>query len=425
MTSTQGGMLGQVERIAHSDTLRNAEALRRLLRYLGEKSASGEAYELKEYTVGVDGMGRPATYDPRHDPAARIQVGRLRLKLAEYYRTEGKDDPVVLDLPKGQFKLICTVRPESKPEPQEPRAFWRKASIILALCFTVALAWGAYSAVRLNAVARQTARTDWSPSLQELWLPFIASDRPIIIMIADPLFVQFKGFGTYRELILNTWEEAQSSPTVAAIRRALKNPDMERSSRYTGLSEANASFLLGKTLAPHVPHISLTRSSEFSWVQLANNNVVYVGAERLIERQLQSLPIQLAFTYDYAGVVNAHPKPGEPALYADSTATLANPLSEDGESYALVTRIPGPAGQGEMQAFMGSSAPARLAAVQLTTSPEGAKQMNELLKIPSGQVPKYYQIVLRVKFKSGVPTETSYVAHRELRAAMETGTSLR
>jgi len=413
-------MLGQVERIAHSDTLRNAEALRRLLRYLGEKSASGEADELKEYTVGVDGMGRPVTYDPRHDAAARIQVGRLRLKLAEYYRTEGKDDPLVLDLPKGQFKLICSKRPESKPDPPEPGGFWRKATIVAALALVIALAWGIYSAMRLNAVARQTARTDWSPSLQELWLPFITSDRPIIIMIADPLFVQFKGFGTYREVIVNTWEEAQSSPTVATIRRALKNPDMERSSRYTGLSEANASFLLGKTLAPHVPHISLARSSEFSWAQLANNNVVYVGAERLIERQLQSLPVQLEFTYDYAGVVNAHPKPGEPKLYGDSVATLANPLSEDGESYALVTRIPGPAGQGELQVFTSTSAPARLAAVQLTTSPEGAKGMIELLRTPSGQVPRYYQIVLRVKFKGGVPTETSYVAHRELRALTET-----
>jgi hypothetical protein len=423
MTSTEG-MLGQVDRIAHSSAFRNAEALRRLLRYLGEKSASGEANDLKEYTVGVDGMGRPATYDPRHDAAARIQVGRLRLKLAEYYRTEGKDDPVVLDLPKGQFKLICTGRPEVKREPQDPGAFWRKATIVLFLCLAVALAWGTHSATRLNAVVRQTARTDWSQSLQELWLPFTTSDRPVIIMIADPLFVQFKGFGTYRELIVNTWEEAQSSSTVAAIRRALKNPDMDRSSRYTGVSEANASFLLGKTLAPHVPHISLTRSSEFSWAQLANNNVVYVGAQRLIERQLQSLPVQLEFTYDYAGVVNAHPKPGEPALYADSMATLANPLSEDGESYALVTRIPGPAGQGELQAFMGTSAPARLAAVQLTTTPDGAKEMIELLKRSSSQVPKYYQIVLRVKFKSGVPTETSYVAHRELRAAMETSAYL-
>jgi len=411
-------MLGQVERIVQSETLRSSEALRRLLRFLGEKSASGEADDLKEYTVGVDGLGRPVTYDPRHDAAARIQVGRLRQKLAEYYRTEGKDDAVIVEVPKGQFKLLCSVRPSIEVQ-GTPDAFWRKATLWVSICLLATIVWGGYSTVRLNNAAQQVASAEWSPTLQELWRPFVESNRPVVIMIADPLFVQFKGFGTYRELVLNTWDEVTASPTVASIRKILKDPEIERSSRYTGVSEANAAFLLGRSLATHVPHISLARSSEFSWSQLANNNVVYVGAERIIEGQLQSLPVRLEFMYDFAGVRNAHPQPGEPALYADPVATLANPPFEDGESYALVTRIPGPAGLGEMQAFTSNSAPARMAAVQLATSPEGAKDMAERLKTSGGQVPRYYQIVLRVKFKGGVPIDTSYVAHRELRSAMQ------
>lgn len=419
MTSTRDGMLGQVERIVHSDTLRNAEALRRLLKFLAEKSASGEADELKEYTVGVDGLGRPVSYDPRHDAAARIQVGRLRQKLSEYYRTEGKNDAMIVDLPKGQFKLVCSVRPSEETRRTFKEHFWRKAALVLSILLIVSAAWGIYAGVRFNSVVKQLTRTDWSPSLQELWGPFIASDRPVIVMIADPLFVQLKGYGTYRELVINSWEEVIASPTIAIIRKALKNPAIERSSRYTGVSEANASFLLGKMLSPHVSHISLARSSEFSWAQLANNNVVYVGAERIIEGQLQSLPVQLEFTYDFAGVTNLHPRPGEPNLFGDPVATLANPPSEYGESYALVSRIPGPDGQGYMEAFTSNSAPARLAAVQLATSPEGARNMIERLRGVSGQMPRYYQLVLRVKFKGGIPTATSYVAQRELHSAMQ------
>src|ERR1700748_1248606 len=86
----------QVERIAQSETFRHSEALQRLLRYLGEKAASGEAGQLKEYTIGVEGLGRPVSYDPAHDAAVRVQVGRLRLKLAEYYSGEGKEDGVLL-----------------------------------------------------------------------------------------------------------------------------------------------------------------------------------------------------------------------------------------------------------------------------------------------------------------------------------------
>jgi len=419
MTSTQDGMLGQVERITQSETLRASESLRRLLRFLGEKCAAGEAEDLKEYTVGVDGLGRPVTYDPRHDAAARIQVGRLRQKLAEYYRTEGKDDHVIIDLPKGQFKLVCTVRPHAAMQQDRAHPLWRKSSAILSLCLVTSIIWAIYTTARLRSAVTQAAKVEWSPALQELWRPFVVPDRPVIIMIADPLFVQFKGFGTYRELTINSWDEAKASSTVATIRKALKNPEIDRSSRYTGVSEANASFLLGRTLATHVQHVSLARSSEFSWSQLANNNLVYVGAERIIEGQLQSLPVQLEFMYDFAGVRNAHPKAGEPVLFADPAATLSNPPSEDGESYALISRIPGPAGQGDMQTFVSNSAPARMAAVQLFTSSDGARDMVDRLKKPSGHVPRYYQIVLRVKFQGGIPTETSYVAHRELHSAMQ------
>src|SRR5579871_1000260 len=100
-------LAAEVERILESDTFRNSDALRRLLRFLADKRLAGEADQLKEYSVGIDALGKPATYDPRHDSTVRIQVSRLRQKLAEYYRTEGKNDAMLVDLPKGRFKLTC------------------------------------------------------------------------------------------------------------------------------------------------------------------------------------------------------------------------------------------------------------------------------------------------------------------------------
>src|SRR5271154_3607325 len=84
----------QVERILASDTFRASEVLRRLLRFLADKTFSGEAEHLKEYSVGLDALGKPATYDPRQDSGVRLQASRLRQKLDEYYRTEGTSDPL-------------------------------------------------------------------------------------------------------------------------------------------------------------------------------------------------------------------------------------------------------------------------------------------------------------------------------------------
>src|SRR5215470_5262508 len=111
----------QIQRLVSSKTFKTSEVHRNLLTYLAEKSLSGDAQNLKEYTVGLDVFGKPSSYDPRQESVVRMHVGRLRQKLAEYYRTEGVDDPVVVDLPKGGFALTFTPRPPPvEPEPAAP-----------------------------------------------------------------------------------------------------------------------------------------------------------------------------------------------------------------------------------------------------------------------------------------------------------------
>src|SRR5580693_7008082 len=100
----------QIERIVHSEQFRSSEVLRRLLTFLSEKAIAGEADNLKEYVVAIDGLGKSSTYDPQHNSAVRIQMGRLRQRLGEYYRSEGKNDPMIVDLPKGRFRLTFEQR---------------------------------------------------------------------------------------------------------------------------------------------------------------------------------------------------------------------------------------------------------------------------------------------------------------------------
>ncbi len=118
--------LAQVRRILQSKALRTSEVHRNLLNYLAEKSLSGEADNLKEYTVGLDVFAKPESYDPRQESVVRMHMARLRQKLAEYYRTEGTADPIIVDLPKGAFKVTFEPRPavaipEPLPEPEIDR----------------------------------------------------------------------------------------------------------------------------------------------------------------------------------------------------------------------------------------------------------------------------------------------------------------
>src|SRR5271156_663468 len=110
----------QIQRILQSKAFRTSEVQRNLLAYLADKSIHGSADSLKEYTVGLDVFGKPASYDPRQESTVRMHVGRLRQKLVEFYRTEGVDDPIIVDLPKGGFKVTFEPRPE--PRQAEPLA---------------------------------------------------------------------------------------------------------------------------------------------------------------------------------------------------------------------------------------------------------------------------------------------------------------
>src|SRR5438067_12024546 len=112
----------QIQRIVASKAFKTSEVHRNLLTYLAEKSLVGEAQNLKEYTVGLDVFGKPPSYDPRQESVVRMHVGRLRQKLAEYYRTEGADDATIVDLPKGGFALTFEARPAPAPTEGMPLA---------------------------------------------------------------------------------------------------------------------------------------------------------------------------------------------------------------------------------------------------------------------------------------------------------------
>src|SRR6266550_7655501 len=128
----------QIQRILQSKAFRTSEVHRNLLSYLAEKSLSGTADSLKEYTDGLDVFAKPESYDPRQESTVRMHVARLRQKLAEYYRTEGVDDPIIVDLPKGGFKVTFDPRPVSVARAQTIPPM-RQSVRLLTLSLAVAI----------------------------------------------------------------------------------------------------------------------------------------------------------------------------------------------------------------------------------------------------------------------------------------------
>jgi len=110
----------QLQRILHSNTLRNSLTLQQLLQYLATRVIEGRAEGLKEYTIGLEAFGRKPDFDPKTDTIVRVQTHRLRQKLKEYYKEEGIQDPVVVDIPRGHYHPTFQPRAADPREQQEP-----------------------------------------------------------------------------------------------------------------------------------------------------------------------------------------------------------------------------------------------------------------------------------------------------------------
>ena len=103
-------VLQELERIVASRAFRGAERARSLLRYVVEQELAEKGDRLKEYTVGVEALGRGETFDPRTDPIVRAEASRLRGRLERYYESEGAHDLIVITLPKGTYVPIFGTR---------------------------------------------------------------------------------------------------------------------------------------------------------------------------------------------------------------------------------------------------------------------------------------------------------------------------
>jgi len=133
----------ELERVLASKGFASAGRLSRLLRYVVDKTLAGDADQLKEYAVGVEVFDRDETYDPRLDAIVRVEAGRLRSRLDDYYNGEGANAPVRIALPRGAYVAHFERREPTHvaatiPAPAAPPTGWATWPLTVGLIAAVA-----------------------------------------------------------------------------------------------------------------------------------------------------------------------------------------------------------------------------------------------------------------------------------------------
>ncbi|MCL4850750.1 MAG: hypothetical protein KJZ78_05145, partial [Bryobacteraceae bacterium] len=93
----------ELERILRSEYFINAERLSRFLRFIVEQTLAGRAADLKGSILAIEVFDRQTTFDSRFDSIVRVEAQRLRKKLEQFYKAEGVQSPVRIELLKGSY----------------------------------------------------------------------------------------------------------------------------------------------------------------------------------------------------------------------------------------------------------------------------------------------------------------------------------
>lgn len=108
----------QLGKLLKSRHFSAAPRMQRFLSYVVEQTLHCDGGSLKEWVLGAAVFDKGESFDPRTDPIVRIEAGRLRERLKRYYRTEGRNDPVVIEIRKGAYIPCFRKRQSAAATPQ-------------------------------------------------------------------------------------------------------------------------------------------------------------------------------------------------------------------------------------------------------------------------------------------------------------------
>ena len=403
--------LAQIEKLLSSHTLHGSESLCKLLRYLASHSLDHPGLAPKEYQIATEVFGRQKDFDPHLDSMVRVQAGRLRTKLTEYYASEGPDDQIMVELPKGTYALAFHPRPHGEgrnhtnashegPNPLQVNGRTSRAWIVAVVALSVVL--GSAVAVATDrflnrSIAEARHNPDVPVAFHVFWKGFLTGPQEPWVIFSNAAFVGRPYVG------MRYYNHAKDSG--AAIL-----------DHYTGVGEVLAVHALDSVFERLHQQIRVKRGSLFSLDDAKNDDLIFIGSpsENLT---LLELPNTQEFTFKQITsgprtgtmeIINFHPDSGEPKEFLPSPPEET--LTED---YSIIALKRGLNPAHSVLILAGATTIGTQAAVEYVCQQNSLEELLLRLSVSNSGELKPFEAVIRVKVAKGVPVASELVALRK------------
>ncbi len=336
-----------IDRVLNSRHFIRAPLLSAFLAYVCQRAIEDASVRITEHEIGVKVFHRALDFDPREDNIVRNYARQLRKRLQEYYATDGIQDSLRIEIPRGgyipaftpgTFSEIPLGEPEHSgvvvaeaEELQRPKAarlrLWLRGGVFLLL-YSLLLGWIVQWATRPRRALEPRS------AMHPLWTQLFTHDRDTFIVPGDTGFVvvQQVNHRTFSLAEYLNWFSAGGHDAALAM-------SYLEDQTYTSMLNLTIVSSL-QQLPETIPNrfvIRAVRNLHFD--DLRDSNAILLGSnysnpwDELFEDHL-NFRFTNHLTDDRYWIVNEHPRQGEAAIYEPVTK------NDSHRTYAVLAFLP-------------------------------------------------------------------------------------
>ena len=409
-----------LQRVLWSHQIEKSGRIRDFLAFVCEQALQDPGVEIHEQEIGSKVFSRDADYDTTIDNIVRVTASQARKKLDQYFASDGISEPVILEIPKGQYTPIFRERAMAAAEDVNSPEFLvrqkllrsRRSVIVLSFCVVILAIIAVWSSVILwNSRVADRARLKSAASLNTLWSQLLPSSGRTDIIVSDSSLSLFQEL-LNRQLTLSEYlkfgqwarpEELANNPELKAF------AELATQRGFTSIGSVTTAYKIAGLAGADKSRISILRARDFSVRQMKYDNVVLLGSIRanpwqeLIEDRLN-----FRFGFDqksrYSYFTNLKPRPGELGLYK----------TDSGVSYCRIAFVPSPAGPGNILSISGTETEGTEGGGEFVTSEPSVAQILSLPGMNQDGRLAHFEVLLKSSRVGGGTPNFTIVAFRLL-----------
>ncbi|HYY73027.1 MAG TPA: hypothetical protein VE778_05490 [Candidatus Bathyarchaeia archaeon] len=415
-----------VQRIVSSPPFQKSTRLRDLLEYITERTIHGHAHELTEQHIGNTLFQKPSGYSSLEDSSVRVHARQLRLKLHEYFDEEGRNEPLIVSIPKGSYTPLFRPAAKNSLLTHEigvklgSAMSWRSRAI---------LAWilcGVLAVVCTGLIYQLTRRARASIGAITTNPPWPLSQvfdtrHQTIIVVADSNYGMFRILtsqpGSLDQYLRR--EFLQSTAMGKSGRADSRLGEYISNSTLTSFADVADVVTLLNMAGPMQKRVSVRYPRDLGMRDLDHDNYIFIGSPAsnpwvsLFQNKLNFRESEGIVGNSVKAFVNTSPQPGEKPRYEGLrwTGTM-------GEDYATIALLPNVTNDGSVLALQGLQQEGTEAAGRFLADPENRRQLKAALGIPptSETVSEniWFEALIRSRTVAGAPNSTALVTARRI-----------